>query len=69
MILIPCKPCQGTGRRGQRQPCMDCGGAAVVADVPAAGLWWPGPLIDEPTVADEIDVVCDRERDAQIGVC
>jgi len=68
VILIPCRPCQGTGRRGHCQPCMDCGGVAVVADVPAAGLWWPGPF-EEPTVTDEIDVVCDRERDAQIGVC
>lgn len=66
MILIPCQPCGGTGRRTVADPCMNCGGAAVVTDTPAPGLWWPGT---EPTVADEIDIVCDRERDAQIGVC
>lgn len=62
MILIPCEPCRGTGRG----PCMACGGAAVVAEAPTAGLWWPGI---EPTVDAAEDYAYDRERDAQIGVC
>jgi len=45
---------------------MACGGAAVVAEAPTAGLWWPGI---EPTVDAAEDYAYDRERDAQIGVC
>lgn len=67
MIIVSCDPCGGTGRVGTG-PCMDCGGAGVLASPPAAGLRLSEPAVDELTVDGEEDFATDRERDRAIGL-